>query len=152
MKIQIKPPKNDARVDVEQVGYCMYLVRIYDRGTGFQIDEKKLMLGEPPHEAFTHAARRLAEEDGYTVNEMTAGVLTSELPTWGNKGEYLADRYGCLALSCPKCGEDVWECDGILFFNIPDMYNCSACRTQLEAVKIEEVNTKWLPIWIANGR
>jgi hypothetical protein len=50
---------------------------------------------------------------------------------------------GDFQLACPNCGH---ECCRKSIANIANQ-KCAACKTQLEAVRVDELKTKWQAVW-----
>ena len=63
---------------------------------------------------------------------------------------YLLGAAGSLVLGCPKCGEEHFR-DADNYFSHPEWHTCMTCpyEQRMEPVKVDEIETRWRPIWDA---
>lgn len=68
--------------------------------------------------------------------------------------EYCVGSAGSLILGCPKCGEEHFRCkltyhNRVISNNINE--NCFSCGEPMEAIRADELETKWKPLWKSLG-
>lgn len=86
-----------------------------------------------------------------------------------NDVEYLKGSAGSLILACPKCGEEHFREPENYFWSLvpenqewmkreqknywgdPSWHKCFNCETQMEPIRVDELNTKWRPLWKSLG-
>jgi len=74
--------------------------------------------------------------------------------TYSHNGvEYLLGSAGSLILACPKCGEEHFrDPDNYAFFRergggVQNFDNCFSCRTRMEPIRMDELESRWKPFW-----
>lgn len=71
------------------------------------------------------------------------------LPVMHNGVAYLRGSAASLILSCPNCGRDRFREAVHYFGHDPAWEKCFECTTVLEPVRVDEIETKWRPLWQA---
>jgi hypothetical protein len=84
--------------------------------------------------------------------------------------KYLCGVAGSLILACPKCGEEHFRTPENYFWSLvpsnkalidsghknlwgaPEWHICTSCRTQMEPIRIDELETRWRPFWASLDR
>ena len=82
---------------------------------------------------------------------------------------YLLGTAGSLILACPKCGEEHFRPSENYFWGLvpenkawiergqknywgdPSWHKCGTCRTQMEPIRVDELESRWKPFWLSLG-
>jgi len=66
--------------------------------------------------------------------------------------QYLRGSAGSLILACPSCGEEHFR-DPYDYFGPRKCRfdKCYTCRTQMEPIRMDELETRWYPFWKSLG-
>lgn len=82
---------------------------------------------------------------------------------------YLCGSAGSLILACPKCGEEyfrepdnyswslvlenkAWLDKGQKnYWGDPSWHKCMTCKTQMEPIRMDELDSRWKPFWRSLG-
>ena len=67
--------------------------------------------------------------------------------------KYLCGSAGSLILACPKCGEEHFR-DPANYFGPtgqPNWHRCFSCQTQMEPIRMDELEARWKPFWQGLG-
>ncbi len=62
---------------------------------------------------------------------------------------YSRGSAGSLILCCPKCGRDRFRDPIDYWHRDPTWEKCFTCETVMEPIRMDEIETKWRPIWEA---
>ncbi len=63
--------------------------------------------------------------------------------------EYVLGTAGSLILCCPNCGEEHFR-EASNYFGPngqPDWHKCFTCKTQMEPIRVDEIESRWKPFW-----
>ncbi len=60
---------------------------------------------------------------------------------------YSSGTAGSLILSCQTCGTDRFRDPALYFQHPPEWERCFKCKTPMEPVRCDEIESKWKPIW-----
>lgn len=64
---------------------------------------------------------------------------------------YLCASAGGLILACSKCGEEHFR-EASHYFGQPACWElCLTCQTQMEPIRVDELETRWYPFWHSLG-
>lgn len=83
--------------------------------------------------------------------------------------KYLLGSAGSLILACPKCGEEHFREPENYFWSLvlrneawldkgqknywgdPSWHKCMTCKTQMEPIRTDELESRWKPFWRSLG-
>lgn len=83
--------------------------------------------------------------------------------------EYLCGSAGSLIIACPKCGDECFREPENYFWSLvpknaawlarrqknywgdPAWHKCIMCRTQMEPICMDELDSRWKPFWLSLG-
>jgi len=79
--------------------------------------------------------------------------MSNFLPIEVDGVEYAVGSAGSLILACPKCGQEHFRSTSNYFgpTGQPNWHKCYNCQTQMEPIRIDELESRWKPFWRSLG-